>query len=445
MMSIYGKLLKSVLLPLGDLFFGSKVMTELKRVEKTVKLSEDEITAVQKSKLDNLLRYSINNVEYYKGLGIKPEDDPVKSLQKFPILEKDHIRDSGSDMVSYNSKAGLIPQSSSGSTGKQTTVYWSSKELNMHRATQLLWWRWAGYEFGDCILQTGMTSQRGFLKRLKDILLKTKYIFAFSIDEDEVLKILKDIQGCDYILAGYASSLFVFAEIAEKFELDITFKTSISWGDKLFSHYKEKIERVFKCKVFETYASTEGFMIAAQKDLDWMYIMSPNVYLEIVDDNGTPVEDGELGHVLVTNLNGYAMPLIRYRIGDLAVKLPENEYPHERELNLPILKRVVGRDTDIVKTRSGSSMIVHSFTGIFEHYKSIKQFCVIQENMDGIIVEYISGDEFDKSVLTEIENKILGYLKMDKFNIVFKEVDSIAPTPSGKPQIIISKIVNSRL
>jgi phenylacetate-CoA ligase len=136
------------------------------------------------------------------------------------------------------------------------------------------------------------------------------------------------------------------------------------------------------------------------------------------------------------------MPLIRYRIGDLAIKMPAEAYPKNRLLSLPILEKVIGRDTDIVKTRSGKYMVVHSFTGIFEHIPQIRQFCVIQENLDGIVINFIKGDGFTEDCLEMIRNKIINNLG-ELFEVKFRSVDFIAPTKSGKPQLIISKLATN--
>ena len=133
-----------------------------------------------------------------------------------------------------------------------------------------------------------------------------------------------------------------------------------------------------------------------------MYLMSPNVYVEIVNDKGTEVEDGEMGHVIVTNLNAFSMPLIRYRIGDLAIKLPANSIPKTRELGLPVWQKIIGRDTDLVKTKLNKFLVVHSFTGIFEHIPEIKQFCVIQNDLNGIVIEYIEGKGFYEDILNKM-------------------------------------------
>ena len=340
--------------------------------------------------------------------------------------------------VGYDKKK-LIECKSSGSSGIQGVTYENKKEQSIHRALQILFWEWSGYYLGKRIVQTGMTS-RTTLKQIKDILLRTYYIFAFNHDEKQFLDLLHKIQNKHNMhLAGYASSLNVFAEIAQKNNINIHFDAAISWGDKLFEHYARNILNTFKCKCYDTYGCSEGVLIGAKKDLDYFYIMSPHVYVEIVEKDGNDVADGELGYVLITRLDAYSMPLIRYYIGDLAVKLPKSKYPIKRELPYPLLERVIGRDTDIVRTRKGAYLVVHAFTGIFEHYPEIRQFKVVQYNLDGIEIDYIKGEGFSINILDEIRNIILAKLH-DDFTIIFKEVEVIEATKSGKPQIVQSFI-----
>ncbi|MCO5259143.1 MAG: hypothetical protein M9916_03280 [Crocinitomicaceae bacterium] len=133
------------------------------------------------------------------------------------------------------------------------------------------------------------------------------------------------------------------------------------------------------------------------------------------------------------------LPFVRYYTGDLAVKLPKDRYPQDRELNFPLLERVIGRDTDIVKTKNGGQMIVHFFTAIFQLEPSFQQFKIIQRNLDGIEVEFIPSSNFDVAAKTRIEKRITEELK-ENISIQWKEVQIIPPTKSGKPQIIESLI-----
>lgn len=427
-------LLEHIVLPMGDTLIGSSMMTELRKLRK---MKGDP--GFQLEKLGKMLQHAVKKSPYYRDLNIPFDEDPVTYLKRFPILTKQLLRQE-TDQLLTMPVHGLSRECSSGTSGFQSIVYWTKKEQSQHRATQLLWWEWAGLRMGDPILQTGITPNRKLIKGLKDKLLNTYYLQAFSHSEEEVRKAFEWVKGKkDPVLAGYASSLYVLAQFAEKMGEQIRFKTAISWGDKLFPHYRKQIERVFGVQVHETYGSAEGLMMGAQKDLDHMYLMNQNVYLELLDDHGNEVAEGEMGHVVVTSLNAFAMPLIRYRIGDLAKMLPRDKYPTKRSLDYPIIEKVIGRDTDLVRTPGGKMMVVHSFTGIFEHIPEISQFRITQEKLSGITIEFVVGEGYHEALLDKIRERIEENIK-EPFDIDFIERNQIPPSASGKPQLIISKI-----
>jgi phenylacetate-CoA ligase len=441
MNKLYNKVLENIILPFGDKIFGTTFIKNVKYYRVLFKKDEKALKEFQVDQLNQILNYSISNSNFYKLLEIQSiQNNPEVWLKKFPIMDKITLRSNIKSILTLPIDK-LIKNSTSGSSGIQTIVYVTKKEQSQYRAIQTIWWEWAGFSIGEPMLQTGLAETRSLQKRLKDLFFRTYYLFAFGLTKINTIGALDWLKGKKPFLGGYASSLYVLSQIAET-EDDVKCKSAISWGDKLFDHYKKKIENVFKCKVYETYGASEGLMIASQKDLDYMYIMSPCVYLEIVDDNGNEVQDGEMGHVLITSLIHKAMPLIRYKLGDLAIKLPINKYPEIRELKFPLLQKVIGRETDIVKTPNGGELIVHSFTGIFEYYSGIQQFCVIQNDLNGVIIEYIKGDDFEESILIEIEKKLLNLID-EEFEIKFRNVLNIPSTKSGKPQLIVSNLQSS--
>ena len=427
-------LLEHLVLPMGDTMIGGSMMSELRKLRK---MNGD--AQFQQDKLMKVLQHAAKKSLYYKELNIPFHEDPVTYLKRFPILTKQMLR-SETDRLLTMPVHGLSRECSSGTSGFQSIVYWTKQEQSQHRATQLLWWEWAGFRMGDPILQTGITPNRKLIKGIKDKLLNTYYLQAFSHSEEDVKKAFDWVKSKkDPVLAGYASSLYVLAQFAEKMGEQLHFKTAISWGDKLFPHYRRQIERVFGTKVHETYGSAEGLMMGAQKDLDHMYLMNQNVFFELVDDDGNDVKEGEMGHVIVTSLNAFAMPLIRYRIGDLARMLPRDQYPVKRSMDYPIIEKVIGRDTDLVRTPGGKVLVVHSFTGIFEHIPEISQFRITQEKLSGIKVEFVPGEGYHEQLLDKIREKLDENIR-EPFEVEFIERNQIPPSASGKPQLIISKI-----
>jgi phenylacetate-CoA ligase len=333
----------------------------------------------------------------------------------------------------------LIAESGSGSSGVQGTVYMDKSAQASQRAMQMLWFEWCGYRAGDSILQTGMTLDRGVVKRTKDFFLNTDYAPAFNLDASSIRRILERVAARPrQYLFGYASSLYVLARTAIDLNISgINFKHAVSWGDKLFPHYRSAVRQAFGCDTLDTYGCTEGAMIAAECAQGNYHLSVNQCFVEIVDDEGLPIPRGQMGKVLVTRLDNYAMPLIRYYVGDLAELDAGDPGKCACGRSLPLLRRVIGRDTDIVRTRSGKQLIVHFFTGIFEHIPQIAQFQVVQSTLDEIDIHYVSGPDFHKDVLAFVENKIGSHLG-EKLPINWIHTQEIHPTKSGKPQIIQS-------
>ena len=437
---MYNFFLEKIILPIGDAFNKSSYVKQLKYWREVDGYSKNQLEELQANNLSKVITYASQNVPYYKDIISSKEE---LSINDFPIIDKNVIRNhTGSLISSHYKKEQLIPYSSSGSGGVQTTVYMTKQEQSILRGVLTHWWEWTGYRVGKPLIQTGMAPQRSSLKTLKDFLFRTKYVYAFSFTDEELKVICDGMQKKKnyYHLAGYASSLNVIAEYALKHNYNIHLNGVISLGDKLFSHYRQNVEKAFNTRVFDTYGSNEGFMIATQDDNDYYYILSPHVYVEILDDENKPVPDGEMGNIIVTRLDCFSMPLIRYKIGDLGIKLPKEEYPKKLKYNYPLLKQVVGRETDVVILPDDRKLIVHSFTGIFEYIPEIKQFKVIQEHRSGITIEYIEGEGFTKKALEKAENELRDKIKDSQFSIDFKSVDYIPPTKSGKPQIVESRI-----
>lgn len=437
-MKIYNLFLEKIILPFLDLIVGSKYMMFLKQWRKIDTYSEEQLNDFQESKLAELLEFSSKNVPYYKELNISKTADTKTWLSSFPILSKDDLRDN-LDSLLTEPKKNLVKIISSGSSGLRTVVYMNQLDISSLRAGNTHWWEWGGYQIGGSLLQTGITTKRNLFKRIKDVIFNVTYINAFALTDTQLEKIRNGLsKGNQKYVLGYASSLNVIAEYALKNEFVIHLDTVISLGDKLFNHYKSNIEKAFHCSVFETYGSSEGFLIASQYDLDYLYINTPQVYLEVLDDNNIPVKDGEIGHVVVTRLDNRAMPLIRYRLGDLCIKLPKDKYPKNRAFKYPLLEKVVGRDSELIRLPDGKKLVVHSFTGVFEHIKEIKQFKIIQRNINGFEIEYIVDKGFTQETLDIIVLKLQEFIKDSEFKITFSKVNEIKPTKSGKPQIIQS-------
>lgn len=431
------KILSSLILPLGDFLTQGqfcKILELYRRYD-----NEDRVTieAISKVKLKYILNYAASRSKYYEE--ILGQHSNEISLCEFPILSKYDLNHCIEKIIT-RSKKELTPISTSGSTGERSTIYFSSKELSIPRAIQTNWWMWSGYKLGNSILQTGVNTKRGSIKTLKDVFFSTRYIAAFNHDENSILKELRRLQVYpkDHFF-GFASSLFLFAKVAsENNILNIRFKSMSSFGEKLLPEFRNLIENVFSTKIYDTYGCAEGLMIAGECEHGNYHVTSPHVFLEYVDDSGKEVDVGEIGHLLVTGLDNFSTPLIRYKLGDLAVK-PDVRKRCKCNRPYPLIGEIIGRKTELLKTPLGKYITVQTVTGIMKKVSSVKQFKFIQKSPSYFELEYVPISSEKKANEEDIKRRFNEALS-ENLNINFKMCQAIKRAPSGKLQIIKNEV-----
>ena len=152
--------------------------------------------------------------------------------------------------------------------------------------------------------------------------------------------------------------------------------------------------------------------------------------------DGEHVSPGEMGEIIATDLHNYAMPFIRYAVEDIAV--PSDEIcPCGR--GLPLLKSIEGRVFDIIKLKDGTMLSGVPITGELDDMESVKQYQIIQESEDEMIVKIVK----EKSYTEEDTKRILRMLRErvgEEMKIKIEFVDEILTTGAGKRRYIISKI-----
>ena len=441
--------LKHALLPMGDVAFGQKLMQRLKFLEEAQWWSPERLAEERDRALASLIRISYAEVPFYRELldkvRVKPQDIRTQAdLLRLPITTKQALRDAYPLTATRSTGKRTFESSTSGSTGINFRFLTDTETVGWSRASFMLALEWAHWTIGEPHIQTGITYNRSIDRRLKDYLLCCHYVPANDLSDnrlDSTLKIMDKHKIAH--LWGYPASLFFIAQRAIKLGWNRPLRSTVTWGDNLYPHYRRTIERAFQVQIYDTYGCSEGMQIAAQCGTGSAYhIHSLDTIVEFLDDSGLPAAPGTAGNLVLTRLHPGPMPFIRYRVGDIGVSRGTATCTCGR--GHPIMGPIQGRDTDVVLTPSGGRLIVHFFTGILEHFKEIDSFQVVQESLDTIVLRIVSAVRPSSAIADRIIAK-LKEMGASDLNIEVVFVDEIPLTSAGKRRFIINKLTGTTL
>lgn len=445
MCSLYSDACEKIILPIADFITNYRVMKCYDFNKKAQWWSRDRLLEYQHSRVVETLGIAYDDVAFYKQLydnaGVNITDiRRTEDLTNLPIVTKEMLRNAYPDGCTRKTEWPWREYSTSGSSGKPFAVRVDNRTMSQTLALMILRANYSGWRIGEPFMQTGMTLDRGVIKKYKDMLMRVQYVSAFNLSDavlDNYLRVI-ETKKLNFIM-GYAGSLYCLAERAAAVGFNRKIGGIVSWGDNLYGHYRTCIEQSFQCKVTDTYGCGEGIQVAAQcgENNGAYHIFMPHVVVEIVDDGGFPVSPGESGNILLTRLDAGAMPLIRYKVGDIGRKNGMVECSCGR--GLETLTKIEGRDTDIVITPNGNRLIVHFFTGIMEYYHSVKTFRVTQERLGEIIMEVVPRSDFREEHWDQIKREI--WEKGDpELDVKLNLVDEIGMEHSNKRRFVISKL-----
>ena len=442
----YGLTIENLILPVGDFYFKQGLMRRLKFLRDAQWWDLQKIEEYQALKLNELIKIAYNEVPFYKdifsSIGFNNHSFITKkNLEEFPVVTKKMLRDAGFPRTVRDTGFKTYNASTSGSTGENFSVKEDGPTAGVYRASFMLSLEWAGYKIGQRHLQTGMTLDRTWDRIIKDTLLRCEYTSAYDLSDKHLDEMLSKMESKKIKhLWGYPASIFYLAKRAESLGVELPMASVVTWGDVLYSSYRDLIEKIFKTKVYDTYGCAEGIQIAAQCGYGTHYhVHELDTILELLDDDGNPVDKGVSGNVILTRLYPGPMPLIRYSVGDKATWSSQQTCECGRKLKL--LERIDGRSADEIITPSGNRLILHFFTGILEFFKEIESFQVIQESMSSITLNIVSNSEESLPV-----SRIISALK-DRgadMEININEVENIPIEQTGKRKFIINKLLHQK-
>jgi phenylacetate-CoA ligase len=456
---MYTYLAEKIIFPLGDLFLHTSVIKYYHWLQQTQWWSPEQLRDLQSKKLKALIKHAYENVPYYRrifderGLTVK-DIQTTDDLIKLPILTKNDIRQNYQDILAKNFKMlKPIASSTSGSSGEPLQYYITKDVASINWAGMFRGWGWSDYLPGDKRVNIGGSAMvpvksLDFQKRIRLFLERTILVSTLDMNEqkmnDYVKKLLRYKPRYIY---GYASSIYLLAEYLIKHNIDgIQPRCIFSTSELLLLHYRTTIQKAFHSQVIDCYGSYDGGSQAIEcSSHDGYHITSEKTIIEFVDRIGKPVNIGQPGEIICTDLYNYAMPFIRYAVGDVGVL--ENKVCSCGR-GLPLMKSIEGRSLDFIFLPNGKKIRGLDFVDVFYQYNikddpnelaTIIRFQIVQNTLDELIIRIVQEASPTEDEIKYIKSKI-GDILAYPLNIKVEFTNALEDSISGKRKFIISNI-----
>ena len=434
---------------------GSQMLAILYQLEKSQYLKPESLLKHQFQQLNQVWHHAFTTVPFYHksyhNAGFKKDSDiEVEQWSELPILTRRILQQKEKELLSRKlpkSHGNTNIITTSGSTGlpirvvgtQVTALFWKIFTLREHIwhqrdfSSKLAAIRhgekgaadYPGKKFSGWGPSTSAVVKTGpavLLNSSTDITLQAKWL----INEDP-----------EYLLT-YPSNLHALAEFFLEKGLKLNkLKEVRALGETLGNNVRSLCQQAWNVQLVDMYTAQEVGYIALQcrENENIYHIQAENLFVEVVDDRGNPCRPGERGRVLVTTLHNFAMPLIRYEIGD---------YAEVGELcscgrTLPVLSQIMGRKRNMLLLPNGERSWPSFGMSLWVNTLPVKQFQFVQKSLDRIEARLVTSRQFsgeEESLFKDILQKNLRH----PFKIDLIYLDKISRSKGGKFEDFISEV-----
>jgi len=420
----------------------------------------DELKKVQEEKLVQLVNYVYNHSPFYKKrfdkAGISPGDiRSLADITRLPFTTKQDLRDTyPTGMFCVPRKMVVRYHASSGTTGKPIVVGYTKNDIeewtiSLSRAlTSIGVGRedvvQVGYGYG---LFTG-----GLGLHYGAEMIGASVIPTSSGNTERQIELMQDLGST--VIACTPSYFLYMSEVVNKLGLNFKDNTKLKCGvfgaEPWSQEMRQRIETQTGIKAYDIFGTSEisGPLFTECTYQDGIHIWADQFLIEVIDPKtGEQLPDGESGELVVTTLVKEALPLIRYRIGDLTVI---NSEPCKCGRTHPRIMRILGRTDDMIIVRGINvfpgqvEAVLMNIPEVAEHYQLVVDR---EKELDTLTVQVeVTKDVFSDKIsdLMRLEDKVGKSLKT-VLNLSAK-IELVEPgtitRSMGKAQRVIDKRKN---
>lgn len=408
---------------------------------RTAKLPPESLRRLADENLRRLVDHAWTHVPLYRELwrahGVHPSDiGGCADLPALPMLDKDVVVEAGDDAIDQRKRhLPLDTMSTSGTSGRAITCRRTMPEMRVARRSYLRTLIYGGarpWRHTLTLASTWLKSKRGAIMK---VIARARHILPTD-DLDSQIRAIEDFRATQII--GQTGGLYLLArEIARRgrqFPMRFVGPT----GATLMPAMRQAMRDAFASEPRDLYGAVELGTISWQCRRGNYHLDADRMHVEIVDEAGRPVPVGATGQVVCTHLYGYTMPLIRYRLLDVASMTRER---CSCGVTFPVLGPVQGRINDFLPTPRGDLVSPHYLYHIFDHAggSPVKEWRIIQHAPGDLTYEYVPEDDFNPGVL-EMGMEAIRSRFGPGTNVKAVRVDSVPMTPNGKRTCIVSKL-----
>jgi phenylacetate-coenzyme A ligase PaaK-like adenylate-forming protein len=419
----------------------------MRQVLRDQRCSSDEIRKLQLQRLRFVLISAYENTEYYRqamrAAGYDPRRDfnGPEDLAHLPILSKEILKERGTrDFVrkqSFEQLDEFFCDVTSGTTGLPLTIY----RDRYSRALQVAKWLRVLFDNGyrptqrafSFTAQTQLEAGRSLIQRFG---LFRRQVIAYEADPEQAYEAIRAYRP--HLLYGTRTAFdFIFDVMEQRGEKLRGVELVIMTGERIHAQIRERCRSLTGVDVTESYGTIEmGIMAYETPNRNGLQLNEDLTYFEFVDENGAPAAPGQEARIIVTDLSGTLMPLIRYEQGDRVVFTEGITESDERRRRI---QRIIGRDDDYATLSDGSRRSFLPFYEALEVFSDVKRFRVVQVEPDLfdilIVADKVYFDGIEPQAVARLR-ELCGTLAEYRLRLV----DEIPKDPSGKLRMMVSNV-----
>lgn len=429
-----------------------RVVYYLAMAQRRLYWSKEKLRRFQEKRLRSIVDYAFRFVPFYhekfKKSKVSPSDvRTLEDLSRLPIVNKDEARNEDPRrLVSVEfDPTRLKIVRTSGSTGKPFGVFLTRVEDDWRKAIYMRANMSCGQKFRDRWVAITAPRHFGDTTNLQQRLgVFARHNISVFSGLDSQVQFVTEMRPD--VLDGYSGSLLLLAkEIYRRGVGSVHPRLVFGTAELIDSVSIRKIEDVFCAPFYDQFGCVELDRTAWQCPERSGYHMDvDSVITQFVDSEGSECSHGEQGDVVYTSLFNYAMPLIRYSVGDVGQSAGED---CSCGRVLPLMKVVEGRRDSFIVLPNGHLVSPRAFTvamSMFKNYQDIDEFRIVQRRSDYIefLIKTKKGVEESKILEKELDAHVRKMLGLDVLGVAIsvKSVEAIPATKTGKLAAVVSEV-----